>query len=166
MSPANRRTIVDVSLIAGAAGFLLWDLHAAPTLPSTRNWPVAILTLILLAAACVITSTLLVRRRERLDVETGTDVGANPAVAPISRVDAPGRSFAMMVAFATYTLSLSYLGFALSTAIFMAVGVWLLNGARRVLPFSWAVGAAVAIYVVFVVLFEVPMPSGILAGLF
>lgn len=69
-----------------------------------------------------------------------------------------------IVGLAAYIVAFSLLGFAISTALL--IGVWLRVFARE----SWrstivlTVAGAVALYLIFAVLLNVPFPEGVLAG--
>lgn len=71
-----------------------------------------------------------------------------------------------MAGFVAYVLTLPYLGFLPATLAFMIIGTIALGGRARLGTISIAAVIAIATHLVFVTIFQVPLPSGKIGQVF
>lgn len=153
MDTAIRRILIEMAVIGAIASGLLYALLAKPAMTATRLWPLTILVLILVIAAAIAGHAVWHHWR-------GRGMGMADAAASHGW---PLRRYAMMAAFIAYVFLLPQAGFLPATVAFMVSAAVLLSAPTRPSSYAWAVGGAVAIHLLFVSLFEVPLPRGVLA---
>lgn len=159
MAATARRVLVEMLVIGAVAAGLLANLLMQPLMFETRVWPATLLILILIVAGLIAGNALWHGRRETAPEEPLRNAAAAPTF------DLPMRRYALMAAFVAYTVAIPYLGFLVATVGFVVGSGLLLSAPRRPAAFAWAVGSAVCIHLIFVRVFDVPLPRGFLDSL-
>lgn len=149
LSPEARGSLGEFAVLAVLIGFVFHHLRQEQITFDSKVWPYLLLGLTALVLVCATASTIL-----RGD-------SARPSDAPT--FDQPGRRWAFMASYAIYIAVIEPLGFLVATALFM-VGGALIYGVKKPVPLGISLAVAVAIYMSFIHLFDVPLPSGALAS--
>ncbi len=155
----SRRDALVGALVVGLTGLLLWQTGRIASPPFIPIGP-AFYPRIILVVLGLLGVGLLVQ-----------GLVATPPPAPVPPRSAPGggqRGWLVALCFAlfaVYTAALPWLGYRLSTGLFVAATQWALGSRTlRSAPACLAVGAgtAVATYVVFELYLHVLLPRGVL----
>lgn len=155
-APVNRPDALIGALILGIAALLFWQTGKIPTPPfipiGPAFYPRVILVVLAVLAVALMAETLLARR----------EPPRGPAVPAARRRWLVALCFAL---FGLYTAALPWLGYRLSTGLFVAATQWSL-GPRTLgsLPGCALVGATTALvsYAVFQLYLHVLLPRGAL----
>ena len=158
---AQVRLLLEMLGALAIGGLFLRELYAKPLIESTRAWPRVVLACALAVAAFLALSAMWGLVRGNPHRPSGREPAAVAADAE-PEWPYPGRRYALMAAFALYVLALPVLGYAIASALFIPVGGIILGMPPGLRTLAFSVAMALAVWVVFVVLFNVPMPEGLL----
>jgi Tripartite tricarboxylate transporter TctB family len=156
----NRADAAVGGLILGLVGLLLWQTGRIPQPPfipiSPAFYPCVVLGVLALLAAGLVIQALL----------GGPPAPARATPAPTPRPRGRGSLVTLCFAlFGLYTATLPWLGYRLSTGLFVAAMQWSL-GSRTLRSVAGALGAgaatALVTYVVFQLYLQVLLPRGVL----
>ena len=69
-----------------------------------------------------------------------------------------------VIIFILYAFFLGYIGFILTTFLFLIIWLWVIERIRWVTIFSISVGVTAVLYLIFEYFLEVPLPTGFFSG--
>lgn len=156
MHASNRRVLIEMAVVVVAACALLYALLTKPAMTATRMWPLTILVMMVVVGLVIAGHAAWHAR------PVGNESSKRPSD---TQFDLPVRRYALMAVFAVYVVAVPYAGFLVATTLFMAGASFLLSAQRRTSVAVWAAGGAIAIHLLFVKLFDVPLPRGFTAAL-
>lgn len=146
----NRRLVVEAIVALAIVGGLTLNLQMGGTSFNSRVWPLVLLALMAVVAAVLFLSGLL-----------GGGRRSGEAVSGATDVERSWRRHGIIVAYTILVLTLPSAGFALTTLVFVPLAACVLGMPRRAKSFAIALALAIGIYLMFTVVFDVPLPHGV-----
>ncbi|MGD9866744.1 MAG: tripartite tricarboxylate transporter TctB family protein [Hyphomicrobiales bacterium] len=146
---ANRALIAEILVVLVAVGILLRDLSVSGLTINSTLWPTILLVLMGITALLLLIPV------------KGAEAGQDTVEKASGReVDESRRRYCMMAIYAVYVLALPFLGFGLATLLFIPVTARLLGMPLTLAQIAVALATAVGVYLLFQVVFNVPLPAG------
>lgn len=151
----DRRLLAEAAVALAIIGMLTLNLQRSGLTMNSRMWP-----LVILGAMGAVALTLMASAFSGRNSVPDGDVGVQDPAVPGER-ELPFHRYGMMAAYAALILVLPYIGFALSTVVFVPVAARILGMPLRAKPVALALVTGLAIYLLFTFAFHVPLPKGV-----